>query len=329
MNQYPSPTISLVALEADLLRRGLDPDFVIANLNAEKSEIPGDVAALVTNTEFLALQMRYGFQRAVAVVRARIDLDALERELISTRPSAAAMETALEASRIRDLGETLRSTVETTDRAAYMRGAREGAQALRRNHISIRFDSMDPHAATFARTESSRLITQIDESQREAVRNLIESSVASGRTVQETARDIRHVVGLRDDQVQALQKYRERVTVRGNLTIDQIEKKVRRYADALVKQRGELIARTEVLSAANAGQVESWREARRQGLLDSTYGKKWVTTPDELLCDTCEAMDGIIVGLDALFDNGEGGAAPYPPLHPQCRCATVLDKLVE
>lgn len=316
--------ISLAQIEADLLRRGLDLDFIEA-----KETIPGDVAAIVSQTEFLALQMRYGFTRSVAVVRARIDLDALERELISTRPSAAAMETALQASRVQDLGETFRPTTETTDRAAYMRGAREGAQELRRNQVSIRFDYMDPHSAQYARAESSRLITQINESQREAVRNLIESSVASGRTIQETARDISHVVGLRDDQVRALQNYRERVTVRGKLTIDQIEKKVRRYADALVRQRGELIARTEVLAAANAGQLESWKEAKRQGLLDNTYGKKWVTTPDELLCDACEAMDEQTVGFNEVFDNGEGGTAQFPPLHPQCRCSMVLDKLSE
>lgn len=314
--------ISMAQIEADLLRRGLDLDFIEA-----KETIPGDVAAIVTNTEFLALQMRYGFTRAVAVVRAKIDLDTLERELISTRPSAAAMETALEASRVQALGEALAPTVESTDRAAYMRGAREGTQELRRNQVSIRFDSMNPHAAQYARTESSRLITQVNDSQREAVRNLIESSVASGRTVQETARDIRHVVGLRDDQVRALQNYRERITIRGKLTVDQIERRVRRYADALVRQRGELIARTEVLAAANAGQLESWKEAKRQGLLDNTYGKKWVTTPDELLCDACEAMDEQTVGFNEVFNNGEGGIAQFPPLHPNCRCSMVLEKL--
>lgn len=316
--------IPLVQLEADLLRRGVDPDFVMAKA-APEDGVPG----IVTRTEFLALQLRYGYQRAVALVQARINLAELERELQATSQSAAAMETALQASRTADLGAAFRAPAESTTQAAYMRGAREGTTALRTIGIRIGFDSMNPHAAVYARTQSSRLITHINDSQREAVRNLIETSVAGGRTVQEVARDIRNVVGLRGDQVRALLAYRERLTVRGGLKVDQLEKKVRRYADALLRQRGELIARTEVLSAANAGQLELWQEARRDGTLDTTWGKQWVTTPDELLCDDCESLDGLVVGFNDLFVSPDNTrvSALHAPLHPNCRCTLTLAKL--
>jgi SPP1 gp7 family putative phage head morphogenesis protein len=313
---------SLAIIEAELLRRGLDPDFIVC-----KTDIPGDVAEIVSRTEFLALQLRYGYQRAIATVRARIELAALERELRATTQSAAAMRTALEAARVNDLGQVLDSTVRNTLEQGYLRGAREGERTLRTQaQVRIRFDAMNPHAAQYARTQSGQLITQITEGQREAVRNLIETSVSNGRTVQDIARDIRTVVGLRDDQVRALLNYRERITLRGTHTEEQIERKVARYADALARQRGELIARTEVLTAANHGQLETWREAKRQGVLGREYRKQWVTTPDELLCPECEALDGVTADLHEEFVSADGTRAMAPTLHPNCRCSMVLTK---
>lgn len=314
--------MKLALIEADLIRRGLDPDFV-----SWKDTIPGDIPPNVSRTEFLALQMRYGYQRAVALVRSRIELAELERELRATSQSAAAMQTALDASRVGELGRAFQETAENNIRASFLRGAREGERNLRQVEVRIRFDAMNPHAAQFARTQSSQLITQIDGSQRETVRNLIETSVSNGRTVQDIARDIRNVVGLRDDQVTALSNYRERITERGTLTIDQIERKVGRYADALLRQRGELIARTEVLHAANAGQLEIWMEAQRQGTLGNEWRKKWVLTPDELLCESCESMDEAVAEFDEEFENDLGETAMVPPLHPNCRCSIVLEKV--
>lgn len=289
-----------------------------------KADLPGleGLPQIVTRTEFLALQMRYGFQRAVALVRARIELAELENALRGSRPIGPIQQLAQTDA----LGEAFQQVARQSVEGAFLRGATEGNRALRNLNVQIRFDSMNPHAATFARTQSSRLITSINESQREAVRNLVETSVAEGRTVFDIARDIRNIVGLRPDQVNALSKYRELVTGRPGLTIDQIESKVRRYADALLRQRGELIARTEVLSAANAGQVESWLEARRQGLFSDTMGKQWVVTADELLCPECEALDGQTIGLTEGFES-EGNSILFPPAHPNCRCSLILATL--
>lgn len=292
---------------------------------ATKADLPGleGLPQIVTRTEFLALQYRYGFQRAAALVRARINLLELEQAL-----RGGARSPIQSAAQIDLLGQTFSETARQTTEASYLRGAREGERALRSTpSVGIRFDAMNPHAAQYARSHSSQLITQIGESQREAVRNLVESAVGSGRTVQDIARDIRNVVGLRDDQVQSLLKYREVVSQRPKLTIDQIENKVRRYADALLRQRGELIARTEVLSSANAGQLEIWREAQRQGKLDGTYGKQWIITADEITCQFCEPLDGVIVGLNEVFQS-DGETVQFPPLHPQCRCSTGLAKMV-
>ena len=311
----PSP----IQLEAELLRRGIDPDLI----PLIKQEYPGDLPEFVTRTEFLALTMRVGYQRAVAMVQARLDLQQLETALRVHRADGP-LAPVMEAARVTEVAQQFTPTAQQTTRAAYLRGASQGVPALTRVGAQIRFDLMNPHAAEYAATSSSTLITHINESQRAAVRVLIEGAVGTGRTVQETARDLRNVVGLRPDQAHALLQFRERMAGR-DLTIDQVERKVERYANALLKQRGELIARTEILTAANRGQLELWREARRQGSLDGTWLKQWILTEDELLCPSCEPLDDEPVGLTEHFDS-DIGSVQHPPLHPNCRCTLGLVK---
>lgn len=308
-----------IQLEAELLRRGIDPDLAVLI----KQEYPGELPEFVTRTQFLALTMRMGYQRAVAIVQARLELQELERTLRAHRADGP-IAPVLQAARVTEVAQQFQPTAQQTTRAAYLRGASQGVPALTRAGVQIRFDVMNPHAAQYAATASSTLITHINDSQRDAVRALIEGAVGTGRTVQETALDIRNVVGLRPDQVNALSKFRERLAGR-DLTIDQVEKKVARYANALLKQRGELIARTEILTAANRGQLELWREARRDGKLDATWLKQWIVANDELLCEICEPMDDEPVGLNENFDS-ELGPVQHPPLHPQCRCTLGLVK---
>ena len=310
-------------IENELRQRGLIPELI---QGMTKADLPGleGLPQIVTRTEFLALQLRFGFQRAVAIVREKIDLDELERELRQSDPLRIIESTA----QMILLGEMFLEPARQTLEGSYLRGARVGERVLRMGpRVGIRFDAMNPHAALFARTRSGALITQIGESQREAIRNLVESAVGGGRTVGDIARDIRHIVGLRDDQLRALLKYRDVVSdPKRKLTVDEIEKKVRRYADALVKQRAELIAQTEVLTAANAGQLEIWHEAQRQGTLDGSHGKVWITTPDEFLCPFCEELDGQVANLNAQFES-DYEQVQHPPLHPQCRCSIGLEKI--
>lgn len=314
------PYLAAKMIEGELLRRGIDPTLV----DMIKQEYPGDLPEFVTRTEFLALTLRTGYQRAVGIIQARIELRDLELALAAMRGSGATIATVLEAARAMELAPQVQPVANQTTRAAYLRGASQGVPALSRIGVQLRFDVMNPHAAQFAATASSQLITSINDSQRDAVRALVEGAVGTGRTVQETARDIRNVVGLRPDQVDALGKFRERLAGR-DLTIDQVEGKVERYAKALLKQRGELIARTEILTAANRGQLELWREARRDGKLDNTWLKQWILTPDELLCQYCEPMDDFPVGLNESFAS-ELGDVEHPPLHPNCRCTLGLVK---
>lgn len=81
--------------------------------------------------------------------------------------------------------------------------------------------------------------------------------------------------------------------------------------------RAEMIARTEVMDAANEGLAQSWDQAVESSLLTGDEQKVWIAT--EGACDECEAVDGEEVPLDEDFSVGDD-----PPAHPNCRCTMGL-----
>jgi SPP1 gp7 family putative phage head morphogenesis protein len=87
---------------------------------------------------------------------------------------------------------------------------------------------------------------------------------------------------------------------------------------AFGSKRAETIARTETAYADIQGNLEGYRAS---GVVS---GKEWIVAQDEM-CEDCEGLNGIVVGLDEQFpdDGGDG-----PPLHPNCRC-DILPVLTE
>lgn len=79
--------------------------------------------------------------------------------------------------------------------------------------------------------------------------------------------------------------------------------------------RAELIARTEIMTAANEGQRQSWDQAVDAGLLSGTERREWIAT--ETACPLCLALNGSTAKLGESYPAGGGDG---PPLHPRCRC---------
>lgn len=78
---------------------------------------------------------------------------------------------------------------------------------------------------------------------------------------------------------------------------------------AFSEARSQAIARTETAFADVGGNMEAYRTS---GQVES---KQWLASAG--CCDDCQALDGMVVGLDESFPNG-GDAGP--PLHPNCEC---------
>jgi hypothetical protein len=79
--------------------------------------------------------------------------------------------------------------------------------------------------------------------------------------------------------------------------------------------RADMIARTEIMTAANEGNRQGWDQAVTKGLLPADAEVEWIAASD--CCDDCAELDGTRRTLDGEYDNDGGDG---PPLHPQCRC---------
>ncbi|GAJ24835.1 unnamed protein product, partial [marine sediment metagenome] len=109
-------------------------------------------------------------------------------------------------------------------------------------------------------------------------------------------------------------------------SIDKLRKRVTgRLGPTYIKNRAEMIARSETIYASNAGAELGYMQS---GVVE---GKKWLTAVDERTCNLCLDMDGRTAILGSTFDieslkedygwkfDYSEGEMPFPPLHPRCR----------
>jgi hypothetical protein len=173
----------------------------------------------------------------------------------------------------------------------YAEVGKGGVKGIARNlraaapKIDFKFDITNPRAVEWVKTHALELIDDLSKTTSDAIRDEIEASFVDQFDVDELADKISELIG--DDA------------------------------------RAELIARTESMAAANAGQQELWAQATEAGLLTGDETQEWITTPDDRLCAICEPMDGVQAPMGGFFDV-EGEQIEGPPAHPDCRCTLGL-----
>jgi hypothetical protein len=184
------------------------------------------------------------------------------------------------------------------------------------------------------------------------VRAILTRAYRDGLTVQQQSRLLREFIGLTPAQYAAVENYRrmleagdaaalerqlrdarfDRTLTRlmaegGRPTRAQIERLVQRYTERQLRYRAEMIARTETIRAANAGQIEAWRQAQQQGWLSNTVRMQWIVTRDERTCKICPQIPGLNPGgvpIGGAFQSPVGLVRQPPDPHPQCRCSLGL-----
>lgn len=181
----------------------------------------------------------------------------------------------------------------------------------------ISFDVLNPRTVAWIRDRAAKLVVEISDETQLAIRETIRAGVERGVSPASLARHIRQHVGLTSrDQVAVLNYWAKLLEDNP----DGAEALADTYAKRLLKRRSENIARTESAMASHAGQQQAWNQAAEEGLIDKNTRKGWITTEDDRLCDSCMAMDGQTVPMDADFVSPDFGPVPGPPLHPSCRC---------
>ena len=255
------------------------------------------------------------FNAIVRDIKSQTVLNELVRALETNNVDAVVELLGLDPETWDPMGEALRT--------AYREGGLTGASQIGTiptdtGTLVARFNVRNPRAEAWIAEQSSRLITEMVDSQVEAVRERLEAALARGDNPRTTALDLvgrtdpvsrrreGGIVGLTSQQAGWAE------TARGELeTLDAayfsrelrdkrfdkriakaietgepldaktIDAAITRMQQRTLKYRGDVIARTESVNALRAGQFEAIAQAVERGELDiRDVVKKWDATGD-------------------------------------------------
>lgn len=289
--------------------------------------------------------LREAFAQAVEEARGQISLRALTAAVQQADPQAIldALEFAVLIARLEDTHETLRGL--------YVSGGKTMAEALAAGYtgaaVEVRLDTHNPRVTDFLRQYRFDLIEGLSQQQVEAVRVILDTGTQAGLPPAALAREMRDAVGLNSRQANALSAFRRalvggdaatatdrslgprlegrvRRSVREGIDPETIRELTEGYRFRLLRQRTEVIARTETIRALSEGQQEVMRQAVENGALNgNTLRRYWLVTRDEKTCPICNGIakanpDG--VGLNEPFRSSKGPVMHPPETHPGCRC---------
>lgn len=225
--------------------------------------------------------------------------------------------------------------------------------------LETAFNARDPAVVQTAREDAAKLVTGVDEEAREAIRVVTAAGADLGLTTAEQAAALKETVGLLPKHARAVTNLRgalkhameagtdeavaealaalrgkrldaalvaemSKKLKDGTLTAADIARVGDTYSESLLNYRAKMIARTESIRAANAGQYQGFRQAIQQGTLPADTRRLWVVTQDDRLeHGDVPGMNAGGVGIDEMFQTPEGQVR-YPPSRPHCRCSTAL-----
>lgn len=272
----------------------------------------------------LAPRLRQHFVAAVDRARGQIDMEALIVAIASG--DVGAVERLMP---LTPLAEAFAEQWTPAMRQALTAAAEQAATALAaETGAALSFDlNSSTRARRWLETHGAELVTHVTEDSRALIRQVLSEGLTAGRPVTELAQDLRLFVGLTTPQWRAATRFRERLIEEG-VAEPLVPQRVAAYVSAKLRERGLTIARTELLTALQAGQQAIWGEAADQGIIArSAWIKVWLTAQDDIVDPLCEQMPFLepnqAVPLDGLFTTPSGGAIAHPPLHPNCRCVAT------
>jgi len=205
---------------------------------------------------------------------------------------------------------------------ALMEQSAEAAAALLPKEAVIQFDLVNPKAVEWMRNQGGKLITMISDTTRETLKDVIVRAFNEGRPPLVAARDIINHIGLTPRLAMAVANHRSLLEQEG---AKEIEAKVQRYAERLLRYRARMIARTETKEAAIKGQQLLWEQAQRDGLLSQQARKFWLLSADpcKQICRPIPGLNPNGVLVSANFST-PAGSLQGPPGHPNCRCGMTM-----
>lgn len=205
----------------------------------------------------------------------------------------------------------------TRQRGTFLRSSVNRPPTNHRGAATVRlsFDKTNPRALAYARTRSSYLIKEVSKETIKGIRFMVGQAFELGLPPVKLRQLIKQSVGLRSDQIAALHNF----GTQEGVTPAQIAK----YQKKLLNDRAILIARTETMRSANAGQQELWMQAKDEKLIDPDQKRVWIDSGDDDVRVEHHLMNGQIRGLDEPFSKPDGKQIE-PGEEPNCRCGQGL-----
>lgn len=185
--------------------------------------------------------------------------------------------------------------------------------------VKFGFKARNETAIAAAENNAARMVKNVSDETRRAIRGIVVRSIRDGIPPRDAAKMIRGSIGMDSRQTAGASNYRAELRTSG-LSEERIDKAYEFYTAKKIRQRATRIARTEVMGALNAGSLESWKQAQRDGLLPANAKKKWIVTKDDALCPVCRPMKEQEQSFGKKFILPNGKKVMFPPAHPDCRC---------
>ena len=194
-----------------------------------------------------------------------------------------------------------------TAQAALDEGVRLG------NELGLVFDATNPQVQAWAQRHAAELVTAVSRQVRNALSAAVLEASAGIAPARLAPLLLDTGIGLTRPWMQAV------LTRAEQLGVGASDPRVRAYSQQLMRARGRMIARTEVMRAQNAGRMAGWRQAMDAGMLDRKALKRWLASPRP--CPQCQGLAGETVPFGQPFSTGQDA----PPAHPHCVCTVVID----
>jgi len=163
-------------------------------------------------------------------------------------------------------------------------------------------------------------ITQIGETERQAIRNIIYEGITQNRAPAVLARDIQQFIGLNNEQAKFITRRRAAMEEAG-IPAARIEIMIENLTEKKIAERAATIARNESIVAVKEGYRTAYQEAAYYGAIPANARRYWIITPVDV-CSICIQIPGMNPEgrrLDEPFETPKG-LLMTPHAHVTCRC---------
>ncbi len=188
--------------------------------------------------------------------------------------------------------------------------------------------AINVHSVKWIEERALELLTQvITPAQKKVIRRVIKDAFAKGVRAETLINELRANVGLTLRDYKATVNRRRLLESQGLKDAD-IDARVGRYREKLIRGRAKTIARTETIAAQAQGRNASWNQAKDSGDLPPNIERVWVSAPEspnpDRPCEICLDLDGKTATLTGNYESAFDGAVFAPPAHPNCRCTEIM-----